>query len=104
MLSIDYQHYQIQKITVINNWPFSLLNKTHRNSHQSTNLTALSHNSSLPTIGCDTDVYFPALLSTLVRRRFQVKPATLLTHFDILCSFGGGVLRYPVPKWLPFLI
>jgi hypothetical protein len=25
------------------------------------------------------DVYFPVLLSTLIRNRFQVKPATLLT-------------------------
>ena len=32
-------------------WPSSLLNKTYRNSLLTTNLTALSHDSSLPTIG-----------------------------------------------------
>ena len=31
----------------------SLLNQTYRNSQLSTNLTALSHDSSLPTIGRD---------------------------------------------------
>jgi len=30
-------------------------------------------------------------------RRFQVKSVTLLIPID---PFGGGVLRYPVPKWL----
>jgi hypothetical protein len=30
------------------------------------------------------DVPFPALLSTLIRRRFQVKPATLLIPIDPL--------------------
>ena len=28
------------------------------------------------------DAHFPVLLSTLTRRRFQVKPATLLIHID----------------------
>jgi hypothetical protein len=41
------------------------------------------------------DVSFQALLSPLIRRRFQVKPATLLVPVDLLLSsFGGGVLRY----------
>jgi len=30
------------------------------------------------------DVPFPTLLSTLIRRRFQVKPATLLIPIDLL--------------------
>ena len=55
-------------------------------------------NSSIP------DVPFPALSSTLIRRRVQVKPATLLIPNDLIsCSFGGGILRYPVPKWLLIL-
>jgi hypothetical protein len=38
------------------------------------------------------DVPFPALLSALVRIRFQVKPATLLIPINLfLFSFGGGV-------------
>ena len=34
------------------------------------------------------DVPFPALLLTLIRRRFQVKPATLLTPINIVFSFA----------------
>jgi hypothetical protein len=49
------------------------------------------------------DVPFLALLSTLNRRQFQVKPATLQILNDISFSFGGGALQYPVPKWLLFL-
>ena len=47
---------------------------------------------------------FPVLLSTLIRSRFQAKPATLLIPIDFSVPFrGGGVLRYSVPKWLhPF--
>jgi hypothetical protein len=37
------------------------------------------------------DVPFPALLSTLIRRRFQVKPAALLIPIDNFFSFGGPV-------------
>jgi len=51
------------------------------------------------------DVPFPVLLSTLVRSRFQAKPATLLIPIDF-SDFpfrGGGALRYLVPKWLLFL-
>jgi hypothetical protein len=40
------------------------------------------------------DVPFPALLSTLIRGRFQVKPATLLMPIELSFSFGGGLLRY----------
>jgi hypothetical protein len=44
------------------------------------------------------------LLSTLIRSRFQVKPAILLITIDlVLVLFGGEILRYPVPKWLLFL-
>ena len=47
------------------------------------------------------DVPFPALLSTLIRRRFQVKPATLLISIDDF-SFWWRVSTVPgtVPKWL----
>ena len=51
------------------------------------------------------DVPFPVLLSTLIRSRFQAKPATL--QYPINYSFpfcGGEALRYSVPKWLLFLI
>jgi hypothetical protein len=44
---------------------------------------------------------FLVLLSTLIRSRFQVKPATLLIPIDPLLGGGGG-LWYPVPKWLLF--
>jgi len=51
------------------------------------------------------DVPFPLLLSTLIRSRFQAKPATLLIPIDFSYPFcGGGALRYSVPKWLLFLI
>jgi hypothetical protein len=36
---------------------------------------------------------FPALLSTLIRRQFQVKPATLLLPIDL---FGTLVPRVPI--------
>jgi hypothetical protein len=50
------------------------------------------------------DVPFPVLLSTLIRSRFQAKPATLLIPIDFSFSFRGrGALRYSVPKWLLFL-
>ena len=50
------------------------------------------------------DVPFPVLLSTLIRSRFQAKPATLLIPIDFPFPFrGGGALRYLVPKWLLFL-
>ena len=42
---------------------------------------------------------FPVLLSTLIRSRFQAKPATLVIPNDFLFS-TGGVLWYPVPKWI----
>ena len=49
-------------------------------------------------------VPFPVLLSTLIRSRFQAKPATLLIPIGISFPFrGGGALRYLVPKWLLFL-
>ena len=42
-------------------------------------------------------------INSLIRSRFQVKPATLLIFIDLfLC--GGGVLWYPVPKWLLSLL
>jgi hypothetical protein len=51
------------------------------------------------------DVPFPVLLSTLIRSRFQAKPATLLISIDFPFPFrGGGAQRYSVPKWLLFLI
>jgi hypothetical protein len=41
------------------------------------------------------DVPFPALLSTLFRRQFQVKPATLLIPVElVLFLFTGGVVWY----------
>jgi len=46
------------------------------------------------------DVPFPALLSTLVRRRFQVKPATLIP-IDLFIFLCGEVDL--LPKWLLFL-
>jgi len=48
------------------------------------------------------DVPFPALLSTLIRRRFQVciPPDP---HWSYFFPIGGGVLRYSIPKWLLFL-
>ena len=50
------------------------------------------------------DVPFPVLLSTLIRSRFQAKPATLLIPIDFSFPFrGGGALRFSVPKWLLFL-
>jgi hypothetical protein len=50
------------------------------------------------------DMPFPVLLSTLIRSRFQAKPATLLIPIDSSFPFrGGGALRYSVPKWLLFL-
>jgi hypothetical protein len=49
------------------------------------------------------DAHFPVLLSTLVRRRFQVKHAFLLIPFIFGWFFGGGVLRYLVPNWLLLL-
>jgi hypothetical protein len=53
MLLIDYQNYQIQKIIVINKTVHPAYWKRHRNSQLSTNLIALSHDLSLPTIGSD---------------------------------------------------
>jgi len=51
------------------------------------------------------DVPFPVTLSTLIRSRFQAKPATLLIPIGFsFTSRGGGALRYSVPKWLLFLI
>jgi hypothetical protein len=50
-----------------------------------------------------TDISFPALLS-LMRRRFQVKPATFLSPLIFYFSIGGGVLRYPVLKLILSLI
>jgi len=50
------------------------------------------------------DVPFPVLLSTLIRSRFQAKPANLLIPIDFSFPFrSGGVLRYSAPKWLLFL-
>ena len=49
------------------------------------------------------NVPFSVHLATLIRSRFQVKPATLMIPID-LWGGGGGVLRYPVPKGLLFLI
>ena len=51
------------------------------------------------------DVPFPILLSTLIRSRFQAKPATLLIPINFSFPFrgGGAYLRYSVPKWLLFL-
>jgi hypothetical protein len=50
------------------------------------------------------DVPFPVLSSTLIRSRFQAKPATLLIPIDFSFPFcGGGALWYSVPKWLLFL-
>ena len=50
------------------------------------------------------DLPFPVLLSTLIRSRFQAKPATLLIPIDFSFPFrGGGALRYSVPNWLFFL-
>jgi len=49
-------------------------------------------------------VPFPVLLSTLIRSRFQAKPATLLIPINFsfpIC--GGGALRYSIQKWLLFL-
>jgi hypothetical protein len=41
---------------------------------------------------------------TLIRSRFQAKPATLLIPIGFSFPFcGGGALRYSVPKWLLFL-
>jgi len=45
------------------------------------------------------DVPFPALLSTPIRRRFQVKPATLLIPNDLILF----LTVVPVPKWPLFL-
>jgi len=51
------------------------------------------------------DAPFPVLLSTLIRSRFQAKPAILLIPIGFSIPFrGGGALRYSVPKWLLFLI
>ena len=53
------------------------------------------------------DVPFPVLLSTLIRSRFQAKPATLATlliPINLPFPFrGGGALLYSVPKWLLYL-
>jgi hypothetical protein len=47
---------------------------------------------------------FPVLLSTLIRSRFQTKPATLLIPIDFSFPFrGGGALQYSDPKWLLLL-
>jgi hypothetical protein len=53
MLSIDYQNHQIQKIKVINKTGHPAIEQDKINSQLLTNLTPLSHNSSLPTIGRD---------------------------------------------------
>jgi len=50
------------------------------------------------------DVLLPVPLSTLFRSRFQAKPATFLIPmvlYSLIC--GGGVLWYPVQRWLLFL-
>jgi hypothetical protein len=51
-------------------------------------------------------LYMQMILHT-TRSRFQVKPATLLIPIHLFFSsggsFGGRILRYPVPKWLLFL-
>ena len=48
--------------------------------------------------------HLQAKLSTLIRSRFQTKPAALLIPIDFSFPFrGGGALRYSVPKWLLFL-
>ena len=50
------------------------------------------------------DVLLPVLLPTLIRSRFQVKPAILLIPINTFSySIGEGVLRYSVPKWRLFL-
>ena len=50
------------------------------------------------------DLPFPVLLSTLIRSRFQAKPATLLIPIHYSFPFRGGeALRYSVPKWLLIL-
>jgi hypothetical protein len=50
------------------------------------------------------DVPFPVLLSTIIRSRFQAKPATLLIPIGCSIPFcGEGALQYSVTKWLLFL-
>jgi len=45
----------------------------------------------MPNLSIPDVVPFPALLSTLIiRRRFQVKPASLLIPIDLFLFFGGG--------------
>jgi len=45
------------------------------------------------------DVPFPVLLSTLIRSRFQAKPATLLIPINFSFPFrGGGALWSSIPK------
>ena len=52
-----------------------------------------------------SDAHFPVLLSTVIRSRIQVEPATLLIPITIyLIRYGGGVVRYSVPEWLLYLI
>jgi len=57
MLSIDNQNYQIQKIKVTNKTGHPAYWTRQRNSQLPTNLTALSHDSSLPPIGRDSVVF-----------------------------------------------
>jgi hypothetical protein len=47
------------------------------------------------------DVPFPALFSTLVRRRFQVKPATLLIPIDLYLFFWWRKVMVPGNKVTP---
>ena len=50
------------------------------------------------------DVPLPVLSSTLIRSRFQAKPAILLILIDVIYLFlGENVLRHPIPKGLLFL-
>jgi hypothetical protein len=47
------------------------------------------------------DVPFPALLSTLIRRRFQVKPAILLIPIDLFLFFWWRSFTAPGTKVAP---
>jgi hypothetical protein len=48
------------------------------------------------------DVSFPALLSTLIRRRFQVKPATLRSPLIIFLFYWWRSFTVPGTKVAPF--
>jgi hypothetical protein len=48
------------------------------------------------------NVYFPVLISTLITRQFQVKPASLLIPIDLFLFYWLRSFTVPGTKVAPF--